>query len=274
MNRLKREKQEMILKLLVEGNSIRSVERITGVHRDTIGRLVKKVGRLCQAYMDDNLRGLWCEAIECDEIWTYVGKHQRRLSPEEQGNGMGDHYVFVALDRDTKLVPIFMVGQRDASTAYQFMLELRERVINTFQLTTDQFGGYRNTVPAVFGRGVHYAQLRKVYHGDGSGREGYNPAALKGVRINTVIGKPDQSKISTSFVERQNLTIRTQLKRFARLTNAASKKAECLKAALSVHFWHYNYMRVHSSLNMTPAMAAGIAENKFDWSYVLGRARN
>jgi hypothetical protein len=146
---------------------------------------------------------------------------------------------------------------------------LREKVVNTFQLTTDKFQAYNFTVRAAFGLNIHYAQLQKLYHGDGSGREGYNPASLKGVRINRVIGLPDRKKISTSFVERQNLTIRMQLRRFARLTNAASKKVENLKAALAIHFWHYNFMRVHQSLGMTPAMKAGLTEHQWTWEYVL-----
>ncbi|HWR83307.1 MAG TPA: IS1 family transposase [Candidatus Deferrimicrobium sp.] len=269
MNRLRREKQEMVLNLLVEGTGINSVVRLTGVSKNAILRLIKRVGKRCEMSLDNNLQGLWSEAIECDEIWTYVGKHQKRLLPHEQGNGQGDQYVFVAFDRDTKLIPVFRVGQRDSHTAYQFMQELRRRVINTFQLTTDMFTGYRHTVPANFGMNIHYAQLKKLYHGDGTGREGYSPAALKGVRVSTMIGLPDRKKICTSYVERQNLTIRMQLRRFARLTNAASKKLENLQAALAIHFWYYNFMRVHQSLGMTPAMKAGITTQRWTWDYVL-----
>ena len=216
------------------------------------------------------MRGLTCNYVECDEIWTYVFKKQGRLKPKEKRGEKGDQYVFVALDRETKLVPIFMVGRRNLDTATTFMAELRIRIPNRFQLTTDKFVAYFEAVDSVFGADIDYAKLRKVYHGDGNGhREGYSPSDLKRIDINKLIGKPDRSKICTSFVERQNLTIRMQLKRFTRLTNAFSKKLACLKAAMALHFWHYNFMRSHSSLRMTPAMAAGITNTFADWKNVL-----
>lgn len=269
MNRLKLEQQQTILSLLVEGNSIRSIERLTGVHRDTIVRLMLRVGENCQQYMDQRLKNLWCEHIECDEIWTYVGKKQGRVRPDDSDE-MGDQYVFIALDRDTKLIPAFVVGKRDAWGAFTLMKQLKSRVVNTFQLTTDMFIGYKHTVGAVFGLGIHYAQLKKKYHGDGSGREGYNPARLKGVQKNVIIGRPDRGKICTSYVERQNLTIRMQSRRFGRLTNAFSKTLDSLKAALAIHFWHYNFVRVHRSLKQTPAMAAGLTATACGWAEVLG----
>ena len=272
MNRLKPEKQEMVLTLLVEGNSIRSIERITGVHRDTIIRLMIRSGNKCQELLNESMQGLNCRYMECDEIWTYVAKKQARLTKEEKRNGSecGDQYVFVALDSETRLVPHFFVGKRTTFNAYWFMQQLKRRVNGNFQLTTDAFKGYLEAVSAAFGRNIHYAMLQKVYHGDGNGRrEGYSPSQLKKVNIGVISGKPEKKKICTSYVERQNLTIRTQLRRFTRLTNAFSKKLDSLKAALALHFWHYNFMRYHKSLRMTPAMAAGIATTFGDWSEIL-----
>ncbi|PKK83195.1 MAG: IS1 family transposase [candidate division Zixibacteria bacterium HGW-Zixibacteria-1] len=269
MNCLKAEKQEMVLNLLVEGNSIRGIERITGVHRDTIIRLMKRVGENCQAFMDQNMRGLRCKYLECDEIWTYVGKKQKQLKvgdPDE----LGDQYVFIALDRETKIVPVFEVGKRNTFTAYWFMQKLQRRVNGQFQLTTDMFRGYLEAVKSAFGYNIHYAVLQKIYHGDENGRrEGYSPCKLRKTEKSVISGKPKPEKICTSFVERQNLTIRMQLRRFSRLTIAFSKSLDSLKAALNLHFWHYNFMRLHGSLKMTPAMKAGISKTVASWDWVL-----
>jgi IS1 family transposase len=269
VNRIKKEKQEMVLNLLSEGCAINSVVRLTGVSKNAILRLLKRVGKNCEIYMDYTMRDLSCQAIECDELHTYVFKREINLKPYEKGFIWGDWYIFVALDRETKLVPAYLIGKRDGLSALQFMRLLRRRVTNTFQLTTDKFVGYRSSVEAVFGDRIHYAQLQKLYYGDGSGREGYSPANLKGVRISKIIGKPDRSKISTSFVERNNLTIRMQLRRFARLTNAASKKMENLKAALAIHFYWYNFIRVHQTLGTTPAVKAGVTTQTWTWEPVL-----
>ena len=188
MNRLKPEKEKMVLNLLVEGNSIRSIDRITGVDKNTVCRVLLRAGDKCQKILDQYMRNLNCQYLECDEIWTYVGKKQKRLRPEEKGNGMGDQYVFIALDRDTKLVPHYMVGNRDGLSAYWFMQNLSRRIKGEFQLTTDQFQAYKEAVAAAFGNRVHYAMLRKIYRGDGTGREGYSPSDLKGVRIKSIIG--------------------------------------------------------------------------------------
>ncbi|MFH1374319.1 MAG: IS1 family transposase [bacterium] len=269
MNRLKPERQSLVLDLLAEGNSIRSIVRITGVCKNTIVRLMRETAQNCGEVLNAEMRNLHLESIECDEIWTYVGKKQKKLKEGDKEKGFGDQYVFVALDRKTKLVPQYLVGKRNGFNAWVFMQNLRRRVSNTPQITTDQFAAYQEAVLSAFGVGVHYAMLRKVYHGDGSGREGYSPAALKGVRIKIRIGRPSRDKISTSFVERQNLTMRMQMRRFARLTNAFSKTLENLEAALALHFYHYNFIRVHRSLGMTPAMAAKITDTKWSWKDVL-----
>lgn len=270
MNVLNREKQEMVLNMLVEGNSIRGIERITGVHRDTIVRLLRRVGEACQADMDAKFNGLDCTNIECDEIWTFVGKKQARIRGAESGREKGDQYVFVALDRDTKLVPVFMVGKRNRHTTLRFLSELRIRVPRRFQLSTDQYIPYRDAVDQVFGINIDYAQITKRYHRDAPHkREGYAPPRLQKTEKFVLTGKPDKKKICTSYVERQNLTMRTQLRRFTRLTNAFSKTLESLKAAVALHFWHYNFMRYHNSLRQTPAMAAGITTTFSNWEAVL-----
>ncbi len=269
MNRLKPEKQELILNLLVEGNSIRGIERITGVHRDTIMRLINSVGENCRYYMELCFQDIECNYIECDEIWTYVGKKQRRVLPSDNGE-VGDQYVFIALDRETKLVPLFMVGKRNSYTAYWFMRKLSKRIKGGFQLTTDKFKGYITAVLSTFGTLINYAMLQKLYHGDGHGRrEGYSPSRLKGVDKSIIIGNPNPDKICTSYIERQNLTLRTQLRRFTRLTNAFSKSLNNLKSALAVHFWHYNFMRYHQSIKKTPAMAAGLMTTSANWGEVI-----
>lgn len=270
VNQLKPEKQELILNLLVEGNSIRGIERITGVHRDTIMRLMISVGESCQYYMSQCFQGLTCRYVECDEIWTYVGKKQKNVKPSDNGD-CGDAYVFVAIDRETKLVPLFSVGQRNSHTAYYFMKKLRNRLNGEIQLTTDKFKGYYGAVSWTFGTRVNYAMLTKLYHGDSNGhrREGYSPSRLRGTDISVIYGNPNPEKICTSFVERQNLTIRTHLKRFNRLTIAFSKKMANLKAALSLHFWYYNFVRLHRTIGMTPAMAAGIRTSQANWAEVI-----
>ncbi|MEE9441646.1 MAG: IS1 family transposase [candidate division Zixibacteria bacterium] len=271
MNQLKCEKQKMVLSLLVEGNSIRGIERITGSHRDTITRLMISVSEACRYDMYNRFRNLKCNYIEVDEIWTYVAKKQKRLTEAELNNGCqkGDQYVFVALDRETKLVPAFYIGKRNNLSTYSFIAELSKRINGRFQLTTDMYRPYIDAVIWTFGRSVNYAMLRKLYHGDGSGREGYSPSRLRGTDTSIIVGDPKPEKICTSYIERQNLTIRTQLRRFTRLTNAFSKTVENLKAAIALHFWHYNFMRIHSTLKMTPAMAAGIKNNIAIWDEVL-----
>ena len=269
MNRLTIDKQITALNMLVEGNSIRGIERITGIHRDTIMRLSISVGENCRYYMNQNFHNLDCKNIECDEIWTFVGKKQKNVKSNDNPE-LGNQYIFVAIDRDTKLVPEYLVGNRDFHTAFLFMQNLRRRVKSGFQLTTDKFTGYYGAVTWTFGTMIDYATVTKLYHGDGNGRrEGYSPCNLLRTEIGVVYGNPKPEKISTSFVERQNLTMRTYLKRLNRLTIAFSKKLVNLQAALSLHFWHYNFVRQHGTLRMTPAMAAGISNSFLNWDTVL-----
>jgi IS1 family transposase len=262
MNRLPVEKQVLVLNALVEGNSIRSIERMTGVHRDTIMRLMCRAGRACETVMDETMRGLPCKTIQVDEVWTFVGKKQARLSADETRGrrDLGDQYIFVALDADTKLVPSFIVGKRDLTTARTLLCDLESRLANRVQLTADGFGPYIPAVEAAFATEVDFAQLVKWYSAQAAGRGRYTPPRVSKIEAEPVVGNPDPSKISTSYVERQNLTMRMQMRRLTRLTNAFSKKLTNLRAAVALHFFWYNFGRVHQSLRVTPAMEAGVAD--------------
>ena len=271
MNRLKREKQQMVLSLLVEGNSIRSAERITGVHRDTIIRLICRVGARCEQILDERLQNIPMKRVETDEIWTFVHTKKEQLSPLERHGEKGDQFVFIAMDAETKLIACYVVGKRNGHNAYRLMDELRKRVTGRIQLTTDAFNGYVGAVDRAFGCAIDYAQLTKIY-GSGNGdhrHEAYSPRTVTGIETATMMGDPDPCYVSTSYIERQNLTLRMAMRRFTRLTNAFSKKLECLKAALALHFWHYNFMRTHGTLRMTPAMASGVMNTFADWGEIL-----
>ena len=247
MNKLSMGKQVQVISALVEGNSIRSIERMSGIHRDTIMRTLVRVGSHCQAIMDTHLRGFHSRFLQADEIWTFVAKKEGRLSQEEKGNtSIGDQYCFVAIDAETKLVPTFLVGKRNSGR---------------IQLTTDGLRAYTEAVWEAFGGEIDYAQQVKFYASVNPGPGRYSPPRVAEVVSMRISGNPDERHISTSYVERQNLTMRMAIKRFARLTLAFSKKLENLNAALALHFAHYNFVRVHRTLRVTPAMAAGISDH-------------
>lgn len=257
------EKAESILKLLVEGMSIRSIERVTQVHRDTIMRLLLLAGERCQQLMDARMRNLNSRYLQVDEIWCYVGKKRRNVrsgdSPE-----LGDQWVYVAIDAETKLVPSFRIGKRVRPDTWAFLWDLHKRIANRVQLTTDGLNHYTVSVPECFGTEVDFAQLTKMF-GDFGQFDGpdarYSPPRISGVLSKVRQGDPDPEQISTSFVERQNLTMRMAMRRFTRLTNAFSKKLSHLKAAVALHFAYYNFCRVHSSLRVTPGMQAAITDH-------------
>jgi IS1 family transposase len=261
MNILKAEKQEMAIAALVEGSSIRSVERMTGIHRDTIMRLMVKVGQNCEKILDATMYNLTCKNIQVDEIWCYVGKKQRHLNETDNREELGDQWVFVALDADSKLIPSYVVGKRTADNAEAFIKDLSERLDNRVQLSSDAFTAYIEAVESSFGMNVDYGQVVKTYEADPIGPGRYSPPHVINADRIIISGMPKISNISTSYVERQNLTIRMQMRRFTRLTNAFSKKLENLKAAIALHFAHYNFVRIHSSLRVTPAMAAGVTDH-------------
>ncbi len=259
MNVLKRDKQVAVVSMLCEGCSIRSVERITGVHRDTIMRLLVRVGEHCARILDEKLRGVHSTSIQADEIWAFVGKKQKQLRPGDPAD-FGDQFVFLAMDADSKVVLSHTVGKRNTATAIQLMRDLSSRVVGRVQLSTDGFNGYRIAVPHAFNGRADYMQVVKHYAAPTDGKHRYSPPTVVSITRLWVQGFPRQDRISTSYVERQNLTIRMQLRRLTRLTNAFSKKLANLKAALNLHFAWYNFVRIHKTLRMTPAMAAGVVD--------------
>lgn len=258
------DKALLAIQLLIEGTSVRTVERITHLHRDTILRLLVLASERCIALMDTRMRDLRCQRIQADEIWSFVGKKDRNVKvddPEEFGNA----WVFVSMDAQTKLIPSYYVGKRDRESTYAFLADLRDRMAeeHRFQLTTDGFVFYQRGVEDVFAGTCDFAQMIKLYgdygQHDAAGR--YSPAPMIETIIKIRDGRPDLRHISTSFVERQNLTIRMQIRRFTRLTNAFSKKLDNHKAACALHFAYYNFCRIHKSLRVTPAMEAGITDH-------------
>lgn len=259
MNKLDNTKRVQVVKCLVEGNSIRATVRMTGVAKNTVAKLLVDLGLACAKYQDENLRNLRCRRLQCDEIWSFVGAKQKNVSMEQMEDGWGDIWTWTAIDADTKLVPCWMVGQRGIESATEFIGDLASRLSNRVQLTTDGHRPYLNAVEDAFGGDIDFAQLIKIYGSSGDAQTRYSPGQCIGIACNTVTGTPDPKHISTSFVERQNLTMRMSMRRFTRLTNAFSKKLENHMAAIALHFMYYNFARVHQTLRVTPAMEAGVA---------------
>ncbi len=273
MNTLPIHKQISILSALVEGNSIRSISRMLNVHAGAILRLLEIAGKKAMEIHDSNVVNIKSNLIQCDEIWAYVGKKQKQLTADEryyENSEFGDQYTFVAIDAETKLVTNYLIGKRSAENTLSFMKDLQARVITRFQLTSDSFKPYHKAVKRVFGSDIDYAQIHKVYDEDGGNEKRYSPAKIKKTQIIPLIGEPKLEYISTSYVERQNLTMRMNMRRFTRLTNAFSKKLNNLKYAVALHFFHYNFMRIHQTLRATPAMVAGITNTIWDWEDFLG----
>ena len=270
MNVLPIEKQAQILNALVEGCSVRSTARLVGVEHKTVLRVLLRAGERCQRLLDEKIRNIRANYIQVDEMHGYVQVRQKNLDPTRHNETtMGEQYVFIAIDSETKLIPSFTVGKRNAENAFWLMRDLESRIVGRIQLTTDGFRPYISAVDDTFGANVDYAMLVKVYSGDESNRERYSPSEIVEAVPIPVIGCPKAHRISTSHIERQNLTVRMQLRRFTRLTNEFSKKLGNMKAALSLHFAWYNFCRVHSTLRVTPAMAAGITEGIWPISQLL-----
>jgi IS1 family transposase len=263
MNRLSPEKRKAVVASLVEGNSIRSTCRMTGVAKATVMKLLLDLGTVCSHYQDAKLRDLPCERVQCDEIWSFVYAKQKNL-PEHKRNEGGDVWTWVALDSDTKLVPSFHIGPRDLGAATYFMSDLATRLRGRVQLTTDGYRPYLLAVEGAFRDEIDYAQLVKIYGSTGNSRtpeRRYSPAVCLEAVPHRVSGSPDPDYISTSHVERLNLTMRMSVRRYTRLTNAFSKKIENHTAAVALHFMHYNFCRVHQTLGATPAVAAGVTDH-------------
>ncbi len=266
MNTLTLEKKVQVISALVEGNSIRSTVRMTGVAKGTVTRLLASVGTACADYQDVMLRDLTSKTIQCDEIWSFCYAKERNVPKEHKGqSGYGDTWTWTALDADTKLVPSWHIGSRNADHGLVFMTDLKSRLANRVQLTTDGHKVYLKAVEYTFGMDVDFAMLIKLYGETPEGERRYSPADCIATETQVIQGKPDLKKVSTSYVERQNLTMRMSMRRFTRLTNAFSKKIENLEAAVALHFMYYNFCRPHKTLNkeknlgITPAMAAGVS---------------
>lgn len=266
------DKAEMVLRLLVEGNSIRSTERITGVNRNTILDLLVLVGEKCERLLNDKIRGLSVSDVQADEMWGYVGMKERTKKRQlRTETDLGDAYTFVAIERNTKLVLAWHLGRRTSGDTERFTEKLYEATSGSFQLTTDGFAAYVPAVSYSLGTRVDFAQLIKIYDQpeQGGGERRYSPPRVVETIRKTIIGRPNEDRICTSHVERQNLTMRMMMRRLTRLTNAFSKKWENLKAALALHFAYYNFCRIHKTIRCTPAMEAGIAKSVWELKDLL-----
>ncbi|MFA5834925.1 MAG: IS1 family transposase [Bacteroidota bacterium] len=268
MNVLPEQKKILVLNALIEGNSINSTVRMTGVNKRTILRLLVSCGEIAREIQDSYLVNLKARYIQVDEIWTFVAKKQKQVRTLDSGE-LGDQYVWVAMDSETKLVASYLIGKRSYNNAQSLMSDLKYRIPAKFQLSTDSFTAYFKAVDNVFGNDVNYGQVHKVYNDSTVTEKRYSPANIKEVIIRPLIGDPKKSRISTSHIERQNLTMRMQMRRFTRLTNAFSKKLKNLECAVSLHFFHYNFMRIHSTLRVTPAMEANITNRLWNWNELL-----
>ncbi len=270
MNKLNPDKQKQVIALLVEGNSIRATVRMTQVAKNTIVKLLADVGRACAEYQDQVFRNLPCKRIQCDEIWSFCYAKEKNVPEDKKGKfGYGDVYTWTAICADTKLVPAWFVGRRDYQSAKFFIQDLAERLASRVQLTTDGHRAYLQAVEDAFGKDIDYAQLIKLYGNEIESEKRYSPAQCTGAIKERIQGNPDMQHVSTSFVERQNLTMRMSMRRFTRLTNAFSKKVENLVHAVSLHFMYYNFCRIHQTLRVTPAMEAGVTDHVWEIEEIL-----
>lgn len=273
MNKLDIKTRVTILNLLVEGSSMRSISRVTGVSINTVTKLLEDAGKACAAYHDAAVRNVKAAQVQCDEIWSFVYAKDKNVAEAKAApNGAGDVWTWTAIDRDSKMILAYEVGDRSAETAREFMFNLADRLASRVQLTTDGHGAYLKAVGDAFAADIDYAMLVKLY-GEPTGAKGherkYSPAECAGARKEPIFGKPDPAMISTSHVERQNLTMRMGMRRFTRLTNGFSKKLENHLHMLSLYFVHYNFVRMHKTLKMTPAMAAGVTNTLHDMEWLV-----
>lgn len=262
MNRLPLEERVRVLSALVEGNSIRGTCRMTGVAKGTVLRLLAEVGDACDAYQDETIRDLKYVRVQCDEIWAYCHAKERNLKPEQKGDGVGDMWTWTAIDADTKLIINWHLGKRTRRDVNLFIGDLSKRITSYVQITTDGFNMYNDAIISAFKYRADYGQEVKVYGREPSENPEtrYSPNVLLETKRRQVWGAPDPKHISTAYVERQNLTMRMSMRRFTRLTNGFSKKAENLNHALALHFMHYNFCRKHQTLKTTPAIKAGLTD--------------
>ncbi len=271
MNRIPLHKRTQILSMLVEGSSLRSTSRVAGISVNTVTKLLIEAGEACAVYHDDAVREVTASRIQCDEIWSFCYAKQKNVAKAKSAPvNAGDVWTWTALDADSKLIVSYLVGGRDSGYALEFMDDVRSRLANRVQLTTDGHRAYLEAVEGAFGGDVDYAQLIKLYGASPDSAKGrYSPAECTGIKKNVVEGDPDKKYISTSYVERQNLTMRMSMRRFTRLTNGFSKKIDNHIHSLSLYFVHYNFCRIHKTLKVTPAMAAGISNTLRDVEWIV-----
>jgi IS1 family transposase len=274
MNRLPLDRRAKIIGMLVEGNSLRATSRMADVSINTVTKLLLDVAAACEDYQHETLRDLKCKRIQCDEIWSFVYAKAKNVPEAMKGAwGIGDVWTWTAIDADSKLIPSWKVGRRDASTAHAFIRDLASRLAHRVQLTTDGHKAYLEAIEGAFGADVDYAMLIKLYGNDGGQNETrYSPAECTGTREIRITGDPDPVHISTSYIERQNLTMRMSMRRFTRLTNGFSKKVENHIAAVALYTMFYNFGRIHKTLRVTPAMEAGKADHVWSLEEIAGLA--
>ena len=271
-NNLPTEKKNMAVAMLAEGNSIRSIERMTGVHRDTIMRLGVRVGEGCKTIMDDKFRNLDTSVIEVDEVWGFIGMKQKTANQTLAHPDMGDVWTWIALDAKTKLVPTFAVGNRSAEMADLFMADLAARLSHRVQISSDALAAYAGAIEKAFGEEVDYGSIVKTFsQSDIKAARRYSPPEVVSVRRVTLQGSPNPELISTSYVEKQNHTLRMHCRRLSRLTNAFSKKLENFKAAVALHYAYYNFVKIHTTLRCTPAMEAGVEKSAWTVAELVER---
>ena len=271
MNQLSTAQRARVVASLVEGNSIRATVRMTGVAKNTIVKLIADLGAVCSKYQDEHIRNVRARRVQCDEIWSFVGSKEKNTSVDKKAHGWGDCWTWTALDADTKLMISFRLGDRSLNTASDFMHDVAERLAGRIQLTTDGNSVYVEAVESAFQEEIDYAMLRKLYGADPEAPDTrYSPAKCIGCEMKRISGNPDPKHVSTSYVERANLTMRMSMRRFTRLTNAFSKKLENHAAMVALYFMYYNFGRVHQTLRVTPAMEAGIADHVWDIDEIVG----
>jgi IS1 family transposase len=271
MNKLPIQTRIQILNMLCEGSSLRSISRITGASINTATKLLEDAGEVCAAFHDEHVRGVKANRVQVDEIWSFIyAKDKNVATAKAAPDGAGDAWTWTALEADTKLIISFFIGGRDGDCAKWFMDDVASRLATRVQLTSDGHKAYLDAVEGSFGAYVDYAQLVKLYGASPDSAKGrYSPAECTGIKKTKIEGAPDPKHISTSYVERQNLTMRMGMRRFTRLTNGFSKKVENHVHALALYFVHYNWMRIHKTLRVTPAMAAGLTDKLMSWEDII-----
>jgi IS1 family transposase len=261
MNRIDPATRARVVNCLIEGCSIRATVRMTGAAKNTVVKLLADIGCACAAYHNRSVRRLKVRRLQCDEIWSFVGAKAKNVSATKKQEGWGDVWTWIGIDADTKLVVSYLVGGRSAGWAKDFMEDCASRITNRVQITTDGHKGYLEAVENAFGADIDYAMLQKIYGAPTENETRYSPATCIGCDMKVVSGDPDPKHVSTSYVERQNLTMRMQIRRFTRLTNAFSKKVDNHRHSVALHYMYYNFCRVHQTLRCTPAMEAGITDH-------------